>query len=89
MILSLFGFEGWPGDWVNHLVNGHRTLVLDFRHVVDLYRLLPGWGAVAGVRSGVFPRVGGGALERKRAVGEAARGSAVEGVVARGTEGGG
>ena len=36
-------FEGRPGDWVNHLVDGHWALVLDFRHVVHLHRLIPKW----------------------------------------------
>ena len=51
--------EGWPGNWIYHLVDGHWTLVLDLCHVVDFNRLIPRWGTVAGVRVCVIRLAGG------------------------------
>ena len=48
--------EGWPRNWVDHLVNSHRALVLDLCHAVHFHRLISGGGSVAGVRGRICRR---------------------------------
>ena len=81
--------ERRPRNWVNHLVNGHRALVLDLCHAVHFHLLIPRWGPVAGVRGCVLRRLGGQALNGRLLGGGAAGEAGEEGELGEAGEGGG